>query len=481
MSELFAPGLIQRLGTLWRDLVPQKAEPMVSALGPTLPDDDLEQVRQQMIACLAGQGGEVSARSRAAELGHAYLSLGPQGKERFLRLLACEFDTNHDAVRAAATRLLGCQDEKGCIEAERALRKALEAPRRQLLTQFNALPNGVKFLVDMRAELLPLARKDPDLKGLEADLKYLLKGWFDVGFLELRRITWDSPASILEKIVVYEAVHAIRDWSDLKNRLDSDRRLYAFFHPRMPDEPLIFVQVALLDGLATNIQDLLDVAAPVGDPSEANTAIFYSISNAQRGLDGISFGNFLIKKVVQTLSAEFPNLKNFATLSPLPGFRAWLEKRIADQDKTLLSPGEAKALRAAAPEISDKDLSPLDLLQALIKDPAAWKDDETITDALRGPMTRIAARYLALEKRPPREEGGTPTALNPVAHFHLTNGARIERLNWLGDTSDNGFKQACGMMVNYLYKLNEIERNHEIYSEQGKAVPSSAVRSLVKD
>jgi malonyl-CoA decarboxylase len=481
MSEFFAPGFIERLGTLWRDIVPQKAEPMVHTLQSGLSDEDMTTVRQQMTACLSGQGGEVSARSRAAELGQAYLSLNAEGKERFLRLMAAEFDTNHDAVRAAATRLLGCQDSEGCESAERALRKALDAPRRQLLTQFNALPNGVKFLVDMRSDLMPLAKKDPVLKGLENDLKYLLKNWFDVGFLELRRITWDSPASILEKIVAYEAVHAIRDWSDLKNRLDSDRRLYAFFHPRMPEEPLIFVQVALLDGLAGNIQELLDISAPVGNPAEANTAIFYSISNAQRGLDGISFGNFLIKKVVQTLSTEFPNLKSFATLSPLPGFRGWLEKRLQDPEKQILTPAEAKVLRTAAPELLGDSQNETELFAQLMADPASWQDDEGIKAALRGPMTRIAARYLTLEKRPPREDGGTPTALNPVAHFHLTNGARIERLNWLGDTSDNGFKQAYGMMVNYLYKLNEIERNHEIYSEQGKAVLSSVVRAIVKD
>lgn len=477
MADFFAPGLMERLGTLWRDLVPQKDEPLVQHVRPDLPDADREIIRAQMQACLEGKGGDVSARTRAAQLGQAYLSLNPAGKERFLRLMAEDFDTDHKAVDVAISRLLAAVDPEARDKAERSLRKTLDAPRRRLLTQFNALPNGVKFLVDMRAELMPLARKDRFLRGLENDLKYLLRNWFDVGFLELRRITWDSPASILEKIVAYEAVHAIKDWQDLKNRLDSDRRLYAFFHPRMPDEPLIFVQVALLNGMAGNIQELLDVSAPVGDPEEANTAIFYSISNAQRGLDGISFGNFLIKKVVQTLSKEFPNLKHFATLSPMPGFKKWLDAALAKPEGEPLTAPEQKALNAIGKKLGWS--GKVTLAQCLKQ--TDWLTEEGLSAAVEEPMVRLGARYLALEKRPSKEEGGVPTAANPVAHFHLTNGARIERLNWAGDRSENGLGQSYGMMVNYYYKLNEIERNHEVYSEQGKAVLSSAVRALLKD
>lgn len=482
MSEFFAPGLIERLGTLWRDIIPQKADPVVQDLRPTLPDGDLEKVRQQMQTCLQGRGGEVSARARAAELGQAYLSLNDEGKERFLILLARDFDTDHQSVKAAAEKLVASEDRDVRAAAERQLRKTLEAPRRKLLTQFNGLPEGVKFLVDLRADLRALIKKnkDADLRGLEADLKYLLHSWFDVGFLELQRITWDSPASLLEKIVAYEAVHTIRDWADLKNRLDSDRRLYAFFHPRMPDEPLIFVQVALLNGLAGNIQELLDPSAPVGDSAKADTAIFYSISSAQRGLDGISFGNFLIKKVVKTLSTEFPNLKNFATLSPMPRFKGWLEQTLKDDGVAeLLTPAEKKALRAASR--GDAAGSAEDVLRAAVENPQVILDNEALEPLVKAPILRLAARYLAMEKRPPREDGGVPTALNSVAHFHLTNGARIERVNWKGDLSPNGLKQSCGLMVNYLYKISEIERNHEIYSEQGKAVLSTAVRGLLKE
>lgn len=483
MSEFFSPGLLDRLGTLWRDLVPTREEPIAEGLRPGLPDEDLKRVRKQMDACLEAKGGDVSARTRAAQLGHAYISLDATGKERFLRLMALDYDTDHEAVDRAVERLRAAKDEEGRAAAERALRKTLEAPRRHLLRQFTALPNGVKFLVDMRAELMGLARKHPELAGLESDLKYLLKTWFDVGFLELRRITWESPANILEKIIAYEAVHAIRSWDDLKNRLDSDRRLYAFFHPRMPDEPLIFVQVALLNGMADNIQKLLDVSAPVGNPETADTAIFYSISNAQRGLAGISFGNFLIKKVVETLSLEFPNLKTYATLSPLPAFVKWLDACLAEGEPGLLTAAEHKTLTTLAKKREGLGNGAKGVLRAALETPEWWQDTE-LCDALRGPLLRLGARYLAVEKRAPKGKdngGARPTALDPVAHFHLSNGARIERLNWLGDVSEKGLTQAVGLMVNYLYKINDIERNHETYSEQGKAVLSSGVRGLLKE
>ena len=231
--------------------------------------------------------------------------------------------------------------------AERALRDALEPPRITLLRQFNALPEGVKFLVDLRAELIDLGRSEPLLAGLGEDLRRLLANWFDIGFLELQRITWESPAALLEKLMAYEAVHEIRGWTDLKNRLEADRRCFAYFHPRMPDEPLIFVEVALVSGMASDVNALLDEAAPVDDPQAADTAIFYSISNCQRGLAGISFGDFLIKRVVDALATELPRLKVFATLSPIPGFRAWLDAQLAAAPDELLAAGRAQRDRGA--------------------------------------------------------------------------------------------------------------------------------------
>jgi malonyl-CoA decarboxylase len=350
----------------------------------------------------------------------------------------------------------------------------------------------VKFLVDLRAELMSRMHDDPLLQALETDLRALLASWFDVGFLELRRIDWSSPASLLEKLVGYEAVHRIRTWRDLKNRLDSDRRCYAFFHPRMPQEPLIFVEVALVKGMADNVQRLLDEKAPVLDPKEADTAIFYSINNCQRGLDGISFGNFLIKRVVALLSDEFRNLKTFATLSPIPGFRRWLEARLEEGDATLLSEEESTAIRALAPgelalpaPASDGAVvapprmagpeTPAQTLRRVLAR-RGWARDEALAKALEPVLMRACARYLLAEK----PASGGKRARDPVAHFHLSNGARVERLNFRGDVSEKGYRESCTLMSNYLYDPGRIEEYHEEYAGEGKRAASSAVRRLAR-
>jgi len=412
---------------LWRDIAEAMgANPRISA---HLPADDADYLRDKMRQCLSSQGGEVTARARAAQLGRAYLDLNEQGRLKFLRILATEFGTDKAAVDKALKALGEATAPEARQRAERKLRAMLEPARVKLLTQFTSLPEGVKFLVDMREEITHLAKTEPVLEGVADDLKSLLAGWFDVGFLELERITWRSPALILEKIIAYEAVHAIQGWADLKNRLDNDRRLYAFFHPRMPDEPLIFVEVALTRGIAGNVQKLLDEHAPLEDVAKADTAIFYSINNAQRGLNGISFGNFLIKRVVDALTHELPNLKTFATLSPIPGFRSWAEKN-----------GLAGRLDGAG----ESALLPL------------------------------VAKYLT-ELNP-----DTGRARDPVAQFHLSNGARMERLNWAADASAKGLAQSCGVMVNYLYRLSDIEANHEAYTGQGKVATSTTIKALLK-
>ncbi|MCB1777160.1 MAG: malonyl-CoA decarboxylase family protein, partial [Candidatus Competibacteraceae bacterium] len=338
--------------------------------------------------------------------------------------------------------------------------------------QLNALPEGFLFLVDLREELLSWSRDDLALAALERDLLSLLTSWFDVGFLELRRITWDSPASLLEKMIAYEAVHPITGWGDLKNRLSSDRRCFAFFHPRMANEPLIIVQVALVNGIADNVQTLLDETAPVLDPHVADTAIFYSISNAHDGLSGISFGNFLIKRVVDELAGEFKNLKTFATLSPVPGFQRWLDRQLSEPDHDVetefLTAAERKALASAA-GTGKEPASLKTLLQA-----PDWSQKPELAKALKHPLMRLCARYLVKEKR------DSLSVLDPVARFHLANGARVEQINWLGDTSAKGLSQSAGMMVNYLYKLNDIEANHEAYRGEGKVTTSSVIRSLLK-
>jgi malonyl-CoA decarboxylase len=432
-----------------------------------LTDGAAERLREQMQDCLEGRGGEVSARARAAALGQTYLALPPAGRERFLQLLASEFDIDHVAVAAACQRLAHARGDDEKRRIERALRRTLEPPRVKLLTQFNALPSGVKFLVDMRAELMRLAPQDDTLAALDHDLRGLLAHWFDEGFLEIKRITWDSPAALLEKLMVYEAVHEIRSWSDLKNRLEADRRCFAYFHPRMPDEPLIFVEVALVKGMADNVQSLLDETAPVGDPATADTAIFYSISNCQRGLSGISFGAFLIKRVVDRLAAELPHLVRYATLSPMPGFRAWLDTRIAEEGDALLLPAEHKALEALPGAIETNRLP------ELLARPH-WYEEDAVAQGLKAPLVRLAARYLLNEKT------SRGRALDGVAHFHLSNGARLERINWLGDLSPKGLQQSAGIMINYLYRLSEIEQNHEAYTGEGRVTASPAITRLLK-
>ena len=460
---------LANLRNAWREIAGSARGVLSGAPRPDLPEDDLARLRQQMLNCLDGRGGEVTARARAAALGRSYLALNPAGRERFLRLLAEEFDTDHAVVDDCCKLVAAAIDPPARAAAERALRVALTAPRVTLLRQFNALPEGVKFLVDRRAELLAIARGDPVLRGLGEDLRDLLANWFDIGFLELRRITWDSSASLLEKLMAYEAVHEIRGWTDLKNRLEADRRCFAFFHPRMPDEPLIFVEVALVSGIAGNIHALLDETAPIGDPNAADSAIFYSISNCQKGLVGISFGDFLIKRVVDALAAELPRLKNFSTLSPVPGFRAWLTAEVGREP--LLLGTEARTVRSLGSGFEDEDADRI-LLRLL--DRPDWQDDPQVAAVLREPLLRLCARYLV--------QGRTPAgrALDGVAHFHLSNGARVERLNWLGDVSPKGLQQSAGIMVNYLYRLGDIEANHEAYRDDGRVVASSAVRSLIR-
>ena len=319
--------------------------------------------------------------------------------------------------------------------------------------------------MDVRAELVAMTGNAPALQALDDDLRDLLTSWFDVGFLDLRSMTWDTPAALLEKLIEYEAVHAISSWRDLKNRLAVDRRCYAYFHPHMPDEPLIFVQVALVKGMADNVQRLLDQDAPLEDPEHADNAIFYSISNCQAGLVGISFGSFLIKRVVDALARELPNVKTFATLSPIPGFRDWLDARLATEgDSVLGGPEGSKHLASLA----GAETGPAGLAALLERE--NWWQDGAITAVLEPVLMRLAARYLL--------GGDGARALDRVAHFHLANGARIEHLNWLADTSEKGLRESAGMMVNYRYRLADIERNHESYSADGKVAAANSVKKL---
>ncbi len=462
----FVDRALDRVARAFRDATTGAREVVGAPLRPDLPDDDLPRLRRQIDACLDGPGGETAARARAAELGRTYLGLTAEGRRKLLTILAREHGPDSEAISSAIGRWQEAADDRNKAAAEAGLRVALESPAAQLLARFTSLPEGVKFVVDLRAELLRMGRQDPAIARLSEDLRRLLSTWFDVGFLDLRHMDWRTPAALLEKLITYEAVHAISSWSDLKNRLDSDRRCFAFFHPRMPDEPLIFVEVALVDGMADNVQRLLDEQAPTRDPRAANTAVFYSISNCQEGLAGVSFGNFLIKRVAENLKHELPKLATFATLSPIPGFRAWLESTLDTEGDATLTPAEIETLA----EVTDQARGAAAVKLLLAGDD--WPDIRAQAHVLKPVLTRLCARYLVRETR----EG---KALDRVAHFHLGNGARVERLNWLGDPSANGLKQACGMMVNYRYKLEDVDHNHEAYAD-GKIVASNEVRRLAK-
>ncbi len=425
----------------------QRLRSAITTPVPGLPTRQLARVRQQLQECAEGIGGEVSTRQRAARLAETYLGLDDDGRREFLRLIAVEFGPDPKAVAQAHVAYQAAVGSDAQWDAEAGLRRAVRSARIRILTQFNSIPQGVKFLVDLRADLLRYLESDPQLAALDRELEARLGAWFDVGFLELQRITWNSPAALLEKLIRYEAVHEIRSWDDLKNRLDSDRRLYAFFHPRMPLEPLIFVEVALTDELADNVQKLLDVNAPVFDAQRADTAIFYSISNTQDGLRGVSFGNFLLKRVVDDLKRDLPRLKTFATLSPMPGLASWV-RRHPDELAACGITLDADALAAGQ-----------------------WQQDKSTLRVLRDRLPRLAARYLLDARR-------NDKPWDPVSRFHLGNGARIEQVDWLADRSDKGLKQSFGMMVNYLYDPEEIEDNVEAFARNGRIAASAGVRRL---
>jgi malonyl-CoA decarboxylase len=403
---------------------------------------------------------EVEGGRRAQLVANWYAKASPEERRDCWLLMSEQFLA--DARKASAAqelyaKAIGTPDEAA---AEVRLRRATVSPRRRLLQRFSVFPEGIRFLVDMRAEMLPHLKTDKRLHALDVEMEYMFSTWFDVGFLDLRRISWDSPASLLEKLIKYEAVHDIQSWADLKNRLDSDRRCYGFFHPRLPEEPLIFVEVALMDEMAGAITPLLDESAAPANLSKATSAIFYSISNTQAGLRGVSFGDSLIKRVVETLKGEFPKLKTFATLSPIPGLRPWLSRNVGPMLEKLEPKARAELGRGLGAEPTGENVlaafeKPLDLAA---KSP------------VRQLLLRFAAEYLGHEM-----QDGRP--LDPVARFHLGNGARVERLNWAGDASPKGLKQSYGLMVNYLYDLKRLDK-HRALLAQGQIPISGAIEDL---
>lgn len=421
----------------------------------------LRRVLEELKTTIDPQISEVEGGRRAKVLIQRYAGATTARRRDIWLLMSEMFVADPQKIKNAQAKFAAAVGTPDEAAAEVQYRRATVSPRRRLLQRFSVLPEGIRFLVDMRAEMLPYLKNDKRLQALDVEMEYMFSTWFDVGFLELRRISWDSPASLVEKLIKYEAVHDIRSWADVKNRLDSDRRCYGFFHPRLPEEPLIFVEVALIDHIADSITPLLDEQAAASDLNKATTAIFYSISNTQSGLRGVSFGDSLIKRVVETLSAEFPKLRHFATLSPIPGFRSWLNQNAGRMLALTAEKEMAELGRAVGFEPPRAE----HLLQAL--EQVASLDDKS---SLKRWLMCCAAHYLGREL-----VEGKP--LDPVARFHLGNGARVERLNWMGDPSPKGIKQSFGLMVNYLYDLKRLDRQRSQLAE-GKIAVSASIEDM---
>jgi malonyl-CoA decarboxylase len=394
---------------------------------------------------LINHRGEASGLALAAEILDAFQDLSEEGRWHFFELLLRDFSTDPDTVIHAGN----LYTQQPVFERLNELAKAIESPRRKLFRRPNQAPGGTGALVRMRSDLVDRLHERPELTPIDSDLKHLLIAWFNRGFLVLERINWDSSARVLEKIIEYEAVHEINGWDDLRGRLRKDRRLFAFFHPAMPDDPVIFIEIALGKGSADAIQTLLDSDRELLDSSIVDTATFYSISNCHRGLTGISFGNFLIKQVTENLRQELENIQRFETLSPVPGFRRWMEHSLS----TGVSVG---AIR-----------DDLNIAKVLLN--SSQTPDVSVRDASR----RLCAHYLVSEKR-----NGLP--LDPVARFHLSNGAYLDRINFAADDSDAGRQRSFGMMVNYVYDLSEIEKNHEAYFSRDLVAASENILKLAR-
>jgi malonyl-CoA decarboxylase len=402
----------------------------------------------ELCEALLSSRGEASGTAMAREVLDRYRHLDEAGRVTFFATLAKAYGPDREKLAQAveAWRAQANRDDAG------GLHFASEPRRQELFRRLNRAPGGTSALVAMRADLLAAMNGHKDLATLDRDVAHLLTSWFNRGFLVLRRIDWSTPANILEQIIRYEAVHEIRDWNDLRRRIDpADRRCYAFFHPALVDEPLIFVEVALTESIPAAIAPLLAEDRQGVAVERARTAVFYSISNTQRGLGGISFGSFLIKQVVEELRRELPKLENFVTLSPVPGFMQWLK-----QAPDVPVPDEERALLA---ELDKPD----------------WFNNAELAAQLRSVLEPLAAHYF-LKARTAKGR-----LIDSVARFHLGNGARLERIDWLGDLSPKGLRESAGFMVNYLYRLDDIEKNHEAYANQGEIATSSAVKKLLKN
>ncbi len=441
--------------------IDERLDGVVRKSAESLSPRELRHILTGLQSVVDARISEAEAGRRAHAVAHWYAKANAQQRLDCMLLMSEKFAHDPATVKAAQEQYAADLDRGDQAQAEIRLRRALESPRTRLVQRFAAFAQGMRFLVDLRAELLPQLRSEKRLLALDAELESLFSSWFDLALLELQRISWDSPASLIEKLIRYEAVHEIRSWADVKNRLDSDRRCYGFFHPHLPGEPLIFVEVALLDQMADNMIPLLDEAASAVDLDKATTAIFYSINNTQLGLRGVGFGDSLIKRVVEALQLEFPKLRTFATLSPIPGLRSWMARHAA----RLLEQASPKLRQQLGLAMKTREPSAEQLMAGL--DAPAKLDDKS---PLRKMLLQSAAHYLQ-----EMDKGGLP--LDPVARFHLGNGARIERLNWMADDSAKGARQSYGLMVNYLYDLKRLDK-HRDQLAHGKIPMSGGIETL---
>jgi malonyl-CoA decarboxylase len=393
---------------------------------------------------LLSERGDVSGARLAREAVAAYQGLEDAALGVFFDLLVEEFSPDPQEVGTVADAYRQNPTQTNLIR----LQHAVEPRRQELFRRLNMVPGGTAVLLEMRRRVLNRLPERPDWVGVDADLLHLFNSWFNRGFLVLQQIDWRTSAMVLERLIKYEAVHEIQGWPDLRRRLQADRRCYAFFHPVLPDDPVIFIEIALTRGIGTRVQPLLDLNSEVADPAAADSAIFYSITNCQEGLRGVSFGNLLIKQVAEHLGREFPRLKTFATLSPIPGFRRWLTEKSV----------EVPALSALLARI----------------DAPGWLEDAERAAEIQRDLVRLCAHYLLYAK-----QGRDP--LDSVARFHLGNGARLEKLNWMGDTSASGMRRSIGLMVNYVYRLDEVDRNHEAYAKDGRIVAARRFEVLARE
>lgn len=392
--------------------------------------------------------GEASGTAIARRVMALYQAMNPEEQLKFFQMLYERFHVDFDQVKAAAAQLVEDEDEA----ALEGLLAVAEPRRQELFRRLNMAPNGTQSLVEMRSSLLALLRDHPEFKAVDSDLKHLFASWFNRGFLTLKTIDWDTSAAVLEKLIEYETVHEMRGWDDLRRRLASDRRCFAFFHSAIPNDPLVFVEVALVNGLTRHIEPIIALNRKEASLDDVDTAIFYSINNCHVGLTGISFGNFLIKQVVIELAKELPQLTTYSTLSPVPEFRRWLSKTLDHDDATDL--------------VSDEDRETLKQLEI-----ENWHEQYEISAALEPVLTRLIGYYLVIAKR-------NKNPVDPVARFHLRNGALLGQINWLGDVAAERMSQSYGFMVNYVYDLPTIEQNHESYVKNHIVATSDAVARL---